>query len=192
MNNQTYSELIASLTGFTPGPWRYGRGAKPSDGAYDWGVGAYVDGGFEVVAEAFGRSSESVYPPSEANAALIAAAPDLHLIATEQAAEIERLRGALEYYAKPETYAPHPHGIAFDDRDLSYSARAALKGGATDTPTEDKNMNVSDIDNIAGRFDISNDEAERIASTVKSEAEFISQRGKALTGGPMQMQRRLT
>jgi len=35
-------------------------------------------------------------------------------------------------------------------------------------------MNVSDIDNIAGRFDISNDEAERIASTVKSEAEFIS------------------
>ena len=53
-------------------------------------------------------------------------------------------------------------------------------------------MNVSDISNIAGRFDISNDEAERIASTVKSEAEFISQRGKALTGGPMQMQRRLT
>ena len=34
-------------------------------------------------------------------------------------------------------------------------------------------MNVSDIDDIAGRFDISNDEAERIASTVKSEAEFI-------------------
>ena len=39
-----------------------------------------------------------------------------------------------------------------------------------ETPT----MNVSDIDDIAGRFDISNDEAERIASTVKSEAEFIS------------------
>jgi len=37
-------------------------------------------------------------------------------------------------------------------------------------------MNVSDIDDIAGRFDISNDEAERIASTVKSEAEFISTR----------------
>ena len=35
-------------------------------------------------------------------------------------------------------------------------------------------MNVSDIDDIAGRFNISNDEAERIASTVKSEAEFIS------------------
>ena len=35
-------------------------------------------------------------------------------------------------------------------------------------------MNVSDIDDIAGRFDISNDEAERIASTVKSQAEFIS------------------
>ena len=35
-------------------------------------------------------------------------------------------------------------------------------------------MNVSDIDNTAGRFGISNDEAERIASTVKSEADFIS------------------
>ena len=36
------------------------------------------------------------------------------------------LREALEFYANPETYRPHPHGIAFDRRDISYIARAAL------------------------------------------------------------------
>jgi len=35
-------------------------------------------------------------------------------------------------------------------------------------------MNVSDIDDIAGRFDISDDEAARIAGTVDDEAEFIN------------------
>ena len=42
-------------------------------------------------------------------------------------AENERLRGALEFYANPSIYEPHPHGPAFDRRDVSYAARAALK-----------------------------------------------------------------
>lgn len=32
----------------------------------------------------------------------------------------------LKFYANPEIYKPHPHGIAFDRRDLSSIARAAL------------------------------------------------------------------
>jgi hypothetical protein len=41
-------------------------------------------------------------------------------------AERDRLRKSLEFYANPEIYKPHPHGPAFDRRDLSYHARAAL------------------------------------------------------------------
>jgi len=36
------------------------------------------------------------------------------------------LLNALQYYADPETYAPHPHGIGFDRRDKSYVAIAAI------------------------------------------------------------------
>jgi len=45
------------------------------------------------------------------------------------AGEVERLRKALAFYANPEIYKPHPHGPAFDRRDLSDVARAALNGG---------------------------------------------------------------
>jgi len=41
-------------------------------------------------------------------------------------AENERLREALEFYANPEIYKPDPHGPAFDRRDVSFHARAAL------------------------------------------------------------------
>jgi len=44
--------------------------------------------------------------------------------------ENARLREALEWYANPSIYKPHPHGMAFDRRDLSFHARAALKGTA--------------------------------------------------------------
>ena len=42
--------------------------------------------------------------------------------------ENARLREALQFYANPEVYKPHPHGLAFDRRDLSYRAHAALGG----------------------------------------------------------------
>ena len=41
-------------------------------------------------------------------------------------AKVAELRTALEFYANPEIYKPHPHGPAFDRRDVSYRARAAL------------------------------------------------------------------
>lgn len=46
--------------------------------------------------------------------------------AVEAAAEITRLREALEWYANPEIYRPHPHGLAFDNRDMSFTAKSAL------------------------------------------------------------------
>lgn len=42
--------------------------------------------------------------------------------------ERDELREALIKYSNPDIYKPHPHGPAFDDRDLSFIARAALKG----------------------------------------------------------------
>ena len=84
--------LLASLKGFTPGPW----GAALEKGCH--GVVASVLGEeFNMVA-LIGNDTDTPdrEPMRFANAALIAAAPDLHRIATEQAAEIERLRDALE------------------------------------------------------------------------------------------------
>ncbi len=48
---------------------------------------------------------------------------------TRLRAENERLRAALSFYANPEVYKPHPHGAAFDRRDLSYHAIAAIRAG---------------------------------------------------------------
>jgi hypothetical protein len=40
--------------------------------------------------------------------------------------EIARLRIGIAFYADPAVYLPHPHGPAFDRRDLSWHARAVL------------------------------------------------------------------
>ena len=60
---------------FTPGPWSVRRSLAPVDGAYDFAISA---DGSPVLAEAFGRTSDGGYPPAEANARLIAAAPDMY------------------------------------------------------------------------------------------------------------------
>jgi hypothetical protein len=91
--------LVKRLDGYTPGPWTCGQAARPVDGCYDWGVKAYVNGNYEVVAESFARSSESIYPPAEANARLIAAAPDLHAHLAAALDKIERLQTAIKRQA---------------------------------------------------------------------------------------------
>jgi len=45
----------------------------------------------------------------------------------QDAETIKRMDDALAFYANPEIYKPHPHGPAFDRRDLSYAAKAARK-----------------------------------------------------------------
>ena len=42
-------------------------------------------------------------------------------------AKLANAREALEFYADPAIYKPHPHGLAFERRDLSFHARATLK-----------------------------------------------------------------
>lgn len=62
------------MNGHTPGPWTCRRSNTPVDGEYDFSINA---DGVPVLAEAFGRSADGGVPPAEANARLIAAAPEL-------------------------------------------------------------------------------------------------------------------
>ncbi|WP_455296416.1 hypothetical protein [Brucella pituitosa] len=41
--------------------------------------------------------------------------------------QLAAAKKALEWYANPEIYRPHPHGIGFEDRDKSYVAKSALE-----------------------------------------------------------------
>lgn len=86
----TDTALIASLSGFTPGPWAF----DPKNGYW---LGGFSNGKTRICEFGVGHGihPNEGDPPNHSDAALIAAAPDLHRIATEQAAEIERLRGAL-------------------------------------------------------------------------------------------------
>lgn len=58
----------------TPGPWRHVIAKLPVDGAFDYAI---RDADGELIAEVFGRTSTTNYPPAEANARLMAAAPEL-------------------------------------------------------------------------------------------------------------------
>lgn len=61
-------------TAHTPGPWIYIRSPEKHDGEYDFAINGP---GHPILAEVYGRSCKGGYPPAEANAALIAAAPEL-------------------------------------------------------------------------------------------------------------------
>ena len=93
------------MSGFTKGPWKISADGKFVSGA-DKDCRAFI--AHLVV------NSDTMFTigRSEANARLIASAPDL----------LE----ALQFYANSEIYKPHPHGPAFDDRDLSFRAREAI------------------------------------------------------------------
>ena len=51
-------------------------------------------------------------------------------------AEVRRLTDALRFYANPDVYKPHPHGVGFDSPDLSFVAQAALADKDEDTPPQ--------------------------------------------------------
>jgi len=83
------NEIIANLKGFTPGPWErdgicVSKMSRPLTEICLMGNPPQYPG------DIGGMMVNSMH-----NAALIAAAPDLHRIATEQAAEIARLRRCL-------------------------------------------------------------------------------------------------
>ena len=84
--------LLASLTGFTPGPWN----TDESDHDQPYQKIKVGQKHRRVCTVWQDDAPEHDYNREQyCNADLIAAAPDLHRIATEQAAEIERLRSAL-------------------------------------------------------------------------------------------------
>lgn len=68
---------------FTPGPWEVRRATHPTDGEFDYAIGATIDGKRVCIAEVFGRVAIDIRPPAEATARLIAAAPDLYEALTE-------------------------------------------------------------------------------------------------------------
>jgi len=118
---ETTQDLLARLAGFTPGPWGfekaddecYGYSFWSSDGTNICEFGGEYDNGDQVRGQ----------HPQKYDAALIAAAPDLHRIATEQAAEIARLREAIVPLLK---FASKYSGSSEHLRMLS-RARAALQ-----------------------------------------------------------------
>ena len=62
----------------TKGPWQVRRAGSPTDGEYDYGIGAVIGDKSYCIAEAFGRVGPNVRPDAAANAALIAAAPAMY------------------------------------------------------------------------------------------------------------------
>ena len=86
--------LLASLTGFTPGPWRHDSRQSGIDAPQS--ISPRTGKPDRIALTLLLPHNLGSVDAENANAALIAAAPDLHRIATEQAAEIERLREAAE------------------------------------------------------------------------------------------------
>lgn len=72
----------------TPEKWVYRQARFTSDGEYDYGIFAMIDGEEFCIAETFGRVSKNICLNAEANACLIAAA-------FETAAERDRLKADL-------------------------------------------------------------------------------------------------
>ena len=66
------------MTAFTPGPYEVASSNRLSDGEYDYGIGAKIDGRKYCIAEAFGRVADDIRPPAAANAYLLAQAPALY------------------------------------------------------------------------------------------------------------------
>lgn len=128
------AETLALIDGTTPGPWRTNatilHGKK-------YGV-LWVEAPELIRITGSGGSQSythvvtdtQIHDDNDANARLIAAAPTLAADTLRLMDEIERLNEALRFYANSEIYKPHPHGPAFDRRDISFVARAALSEGA--------------------------------------------------------------
>ncbi len=65
------------MSGHTPGPWRTSGPSKVVSAISDGGDYAILDADGEIIAEAIRQVGPSDFRPANANARLIAAAPDL-------------------------------------------------------------------------------------------------------------------
>jgi hypothetical protein len=123
------------LEGVTEGPWEAFKGVEESD-EFRCGVSAMRGKTGYLLATIENGAPGDFCDTEWANARFIAASREIiPALLAERAALVEReqrLVAALEFYANPEVYKPHPHGPAFDDRDLSFVALRALLKGAPD------------------------------------------------------------
>lgn len=116
---QAARALIEPLTGHTPGAWEIDA---PKDESVEIGAGSFsIAGLYEAAPDALPDARLIVAAPVLRDT--VAALADL---ADAQAQRIETLEEALRFYANPAIYQPHPCGPAFDRRDVSYVAVAAL------------------------------------------------------------------
>ena len=108
---------------WTPGPWTVTRARHPTDGEYDYGIGVMIDGRKYCIAETFGIAGPEFLPPAEANARLIAAAPE-----TFEAAEaaLACLRHAHDVLLDNSGYDTLRHTINAECRSLAASIAKAL------------------------------------------------------------------
>lgn len=83
----------------TLGPWSIKRAELPVDGEFDWAILASFDGRQYCIAEAFGRVAPVIWPNAEANAHLIAAAPQM-------LAALQQIERALTEHSKDRMDAP--------------------------------------------------------------------------------------
>jgi hypothetical protein len=121
-------EIEKGLEGVTPGPWdvlhfapdgyRFGHSfvvrqsdANPAD-KHHWPVNVCTQPA-AVIRHEPNRDGDWIARCNPANLRTILA-------------YVKELERALEFYANPEVYKPHPHGPAFDRRDLSFRALEVL------------------------------------------------------------------
>jgi len=115
---ETTQELLARLAGFTPGPCRV---VESPGQKTEWGDQSHIgiwsqtrwDDAYEADPDDMEAADDAAWTcgiwgaitaEDRANAELYASAPDLHRIASEQAAEIARLRDALKKIAGCEDF----------------------------------------------------------------------------------------
>ena len=74
----------------TPTPWGKRRALRPVDGEYDCGIWAEIEDRPHVIAECYGRVSDTIRPDAEANAAFIVRAVNAHEALVEALNRLER------------------------------------------------------------------------------------------------------
>ncbi|TWB61645.1 hypothetical protein FBZ98_101990 [Rhizobium sp. ERR 922] len=128
-------QIKKAMEGVTQGEW-----SVDTDGSFGTKPRLYSEGDDGKLIAEFGNAEDPVTAQDEweangAYAALTQPANMLLILSALEDAERERneLRDKLaeavkviEFYANPDIYKPHPHGPAFDRRDVSFSARSFL------------------------------------------------------------------
>ena len=119
-----------ALSGFAPGPWKVNPTDDTTVITHDRNMVAEIDGDY---------NEPDLWPIMEANARLIAAAPDMHATILALCDEVERLREALKPFAEEAAYWLS-HNYSREDRPVEgfpgytpvmtcgdlFNARAAL------------------------------------------------------------------